>query len=342
MKSKNLLLSIIGFVLVFSCSKKEDGIKPSGNEQQDILVANSDAGSSLGIKGANWACPGDNYSTGNLVLSGLSSGNSYATNKSFAQSMASQFSSKVGANTIRIPINISTVNTSYWNNYKGVIDGILANGSKVIIAYWHENTSNGYVTDWTGFKNMWTTVCNAYASNSNVYFEIMNEPFGYSTNDLLNMYQTWLSDHSNATRSRVLCGGTGYDDHVSNIGGDSRISGCLYSQHIYAYWTTHTTTGAWQSDIQGRIGSSNYSKTVISEMGCTMNSGLNFYGSSSTNNEVCYFQGVANACRNDGIAACYWPGERDSDSYSMCTRSGSTLTVVNTSGKNELGWAYGN
>jgi hypothetical protein len=330
-------------VFCFSCSKSDDLVKSTDTSGDVPAIHSKSTGSSLGIKGVNWACQGDNYSSSSLVLSGLSSGNSYATNKSTATTIASQFSSLLGANTVRIPINYPTVNTSsYWSAYKGIIDGILASGMKVIICYWTESSSYGYVTNWTNFISMWTTVINAYGSNSNCYFEICNEPYSYSTSDLISMYSSWLSQFSSVPRSRVLCGGTGYCDHVVNIGGNSAISGCLYSQHVYGYWASYTTNGAWKSYIEGRIGSSNYSKTVITEMGCTMNSGLSFYGTASTNVEVCYLQGVGNACRNDGIAACYWPGLRSGDSYSMTTLSGTTLSIVNTSGAQQLGWAYGN
>jgi len=155
------------------------------------------------------------------------------------------------------------------------------------------------------------------------------------------MYQSWLRDHINAPRGRVLCSGTGYSDRVANIGGDSRISGCLCSQHIYGYWASGSLS-YWYNNLISRVGSSNFSKTVVTESGCTMNSGKNFYGGSSSDNEVCYFQGVCNCCRDKGIAICYWPGVRDGDSYAMCTRNGTSLSVVNTSGKNELNWGYGN
>jgi len=337
---KKIFLFSLSLAFLLSCSKEK--IEEQENSSSITPKARYSTAAVANIKGANWACPGDNYQSGYLALSGLGPGDSYNTNKAFAQNIASQLSSKVGANTVRIPCNIVTVNDqANWARYRGVIDGILANGSKVIIAYWHETTANGYVTDWNGFKNMWTGVCDNYQGNPNVYFEIMNEPYGYSTNDLLNMYKTWLADHPGVTRGRVLCGGTGYDDNVKNIGGDSRISGCLYSQHIYGYWSSGDLS-YWYNNLLNRIGSANYSKTVITEAGCTMNSGLNFFGTTSSNNEVNYFQGVCNASRDKGMAICYWPGVRDGDSYAMCTRSGSTLNQTNSSGKNELNWGYGN
>jgi hypothetical protein len=333
---RRILFLLIGSVFVFSCSKKE-GLIP-----QEISNSGNMLKSTNSFKGVNWADARDNFQSGWVLPSGILSSDSYSTVKSHAQTICSNFQSKLGANTVRIPINYPTV-SQWWSNYKGTIDGALAQGMKVIIGYWCESTSTGYVTNWSNFISMWTTVVNAYSSNSNVYFEIINEPHGYSTtNDLLNMYQSWLSQFSSVPRSRVLCDGTGYSDHVSTIGGDSRISGCLLSVHDYAYWGSYTTNGAWYNDISGRVGS--YSgNTIVTEFGCTMNSGLNFYGTSSTNNEVCYLQGVANYMRDKGMGGCYWPGLRDGDSFSITTRNSDySLNVVNTSGVNEVKWAWGN
>jgi endoglucanase len=138
-------------------------------------------------------------------------------------------------------------------------------------------------------------------------------------------------------------GGTGYCDHVSNVGGDSRVSGCLFSQHIYPWWASHATNGAWASDLAGRVG--NYSSsTIITEYGCPMTTGLNYYGTSSTDNTICFMQGVCNQCRNTGMGSCYWPGLRDGDSYSLTTLNYSnySLSVNNASGVSEVKWGWGN
>ena len=330
---RKILLSILGLVFLFACSK--DDVP----KQADLMPAYTLKAGAAGIKGVNWADARDNYNSGWVLPTGVSASNSYSTIKSHAQTICSQFVSKLGANTVRIPINPPTV-AQFWSNYKGTIDGARAAGMKVIICCWTASNTIGYVTDWTAFLNMWATVTNSYGGDSSVYFEILNEPYSYSTNDLLNMYSSWLSSFSSIPRSRVLCGGTGYCDNVSNIGGDSRISGCLLSQHIYPFWATHNVSG-WMQDLSGRIGSY-ASRTVVTEFGCPQNTGLQFYGTSSSDNNVCFFQGIANQCRGYGISCCYWPGLRDGDGYSMTTLNYSTyaLTIVNSTGVQELKYAY--
>jgi hypothetical protein len=333
---RKVVFSLVVLVFIYSCSKKDEIIQQESSNSHISLKATSS------FKGVNWADARDNYNSGWVLPSGILSGDSYSTIKSHAQTICSNFQSKIGANTVRIPINPPTV-SGFWNSYKGTIDGALAQGMKVIICCWTESGSIGYVTNWNNFINMWTTVINTYGSNSNCYFEILNEPYSYSKNDLLNMYASWLSQFSSIPRSRVLAGGTGYCDNVNNIGGDSRISGCLLSQHIYPWWASYSTNGAWYNNISGRIG--NYAgRTVITEYGCPMNTGLNYYGTASTDNNICFMQGVCNYMRNNGVGSCYWPGLRDGDGYSLTTLNYSTytLSVVNTSGVNQVKWGWGN
>ena len=288
--------------------------------------------------GVNWADARDNYNSGWVLPSGITASMSYATIKANAQTICSNFQSKLGANTVRIPINPPTV-SGWWSNYKGTIDGALAQGMKVIVCCWTESSSVGSVTNWTNFISMWTTVTNAYLSNSSVYFEILNEPYSYSTSSLISMYNSWLSTFSSVPKGRVLIGGTGYDDNVNNVGGS--FTSCLLSQHIYPWWASYTTNTGWYNNLSGRC-NTYASRTIVTEFGCVQNSGLNFYGTSSTDNNVCFFQGVTNYTRAKAMGCCYWPGLRDGDSYSMTTRNSNySLNVVNASGVSQLKWGWG-
>ena len=139
-----------------------------------------------------------------------------------------------------------------------------------------------------------------------------------------------------------MVGGTGYDDNLANVGGDSRVSGCLFSQHIYPWWSNFSTNGQWSTNLANRIGSYAGS-TIITEFGCTMNSGLNFYGTSITDNNVCFLQGVCNKMRSAAMGGCYWPGLRDGDTFSLTQRNSDySLSVVNSSGVAEVKYGWGN
>src|SRR4051794_37974130 len=141
------------------------------------------------FRGVNWADARDNFVNGVLYVSGLSSSDTYASASTVANQVVGQLYSITGANTVRMPINEPTV-SSYWGTYTGAIDVALTKG-KVILAYWA--VSNGKPANTTTFNQMWDTVVAKYGSNANAYFEVINEPYGYTSTDLNNFYNTWLN-----------------------------------------------------------------------------------------------------------------------------------------------------
>jgi hypothetical protein len=102
------------------------------------------------IKGVNWADPGDNFQSGVIYVSGLSSSDTYASASTVADRVVGQFVSLLGSNTVRMPINEATV-SSYWSTYTGAIDTALTKG-KVILCYWA--VSNGKPANMTSYWNV--------------------------------------------------------------------------------------------------------------------------------------------------------------------------------------------
>lgn len=296
------------------------------------------AASSSGIHGVNWADQRDNYADDNLVLSGLSTSDSYSTVKTKAGIIISAFRDQLGANTVRIPVNPYTVSGSWWNSYKGAIDKALEMNFKVILGYWEgPNNKDGKVDNLSNFWNMWTKLINEYGDDSGAYFEIMNEPFGYSQKDWGNLCAEWLSRYSSIPHGRILIGGTGYDDNVTGMGADSRFSNCLLSQHIYPYWNTKLTTeSAWRAELNKRIG--NYAdRTVITEFGTEMDTtyGVFNYGdANSSDHRIAFMRAVTSYIHDNNMGATIWPGLRNGDSYSVMRLNGSgtgiSLALNNT------------
>ncbi|HWT75391.1 MAG TPA: RICIN domain-containing protein [Mobilitalea sp.] len=291
------------------------------------------------IKGVNWADPSDNFKTGVLYVSGLSSTDTYSSAATVADKVISQFMTLTGSNTVRMPINEATV-SSYWSTYTGAIDTALSKG-KVILCYWA--ASGGAPANMTNYWSMWNTVTSKYGSNSNCYFEPMNEPYGYTAANLCTLYETWVSTYSSITKSRIILDGSGYAENLSTVGADTNLSSCLLGVHDYAYWTSYSTEGGWQNDLATRVGSYS-SRVVMTEWGAPMTTGVN-YNQTSSANEVCYIRGISNQLRAWSAGSCYWPGLRDGDSYSLTTKTGSgsgiTLTLNNTSGLDRLKYAWG-
>lgn len=305
------------------------------------------------FRGMNWAVLGDNFSTGPLVVQGLSQSDSNATVRAKANALYDDMASTMGVNTVRLPINTHTVaNTTWWNAYRGAIDAATARGFKVILAYWEDGAaSGGKITNLAAWNTMWSSVTNTYGSNTNVYFEPMNEPHGYGSAEWRNVAANWLSYHTSAVPGRVLIGGTGYSQDLRDVCNDSRFNSTLLSFHHYAFFYSPMTYDAFRSHIQTRLGNC-ASRAVATEFGAAMHTGLNYGDANSTENFVRHIRAMAQVMRENQMGGTYWPalggkptGSLGYDGYSMFSLSGSgtnlNLTVRNTSGADRIRYAWG-
>jgi hypothetical protein len=295
------------------------------------------------IRGVNWpaddvAVSGGNYQSGPVVISGLSTSDTPAEAESAAETITSGLYADTGGNTVRIPINEATVSSStYWPVYEAAINGMRAEGN-VIITYWAYQ--NGEPANMTDYWDMWDTVVSDFGGDANVFFEPINEPYGYSTAaDLVDdIYNPWLSDYSSVPRNRVLLDGLGYADNVAAIG--ALVSGTLLSVHDYSWYSsTATTESEWESQLSGEIGG--YAdRTVMTEWGAAMTTGVD-YDSACGSAVTCFVQGASEEARELGLGTLYWPGIGTGDTYRMYTLSGTSLTLTNQSGLDQLQNSWG-
>jgi hypothetical protein len=298
------------------------------------------------FRGVNWADSRDNFQSGVLYVSGLSSSDTYNSALATGTSVMTQFVSKLGANAVRMPINEATV-SGYWATYTGAIDAVLSKGS-VILCYWDSAKTNK-PPDMTAFWNMWKTVVDKYGGNADVYFEVFNEPNMYSTSDLISLYSSWLAQFPTVPKTRVILDGTGNAQNVPNIGSASALDGCLLAVHDYSFFgsDTWTTESQWVSQFKGEVG--NYAdRTVCTEWGGPMSpgskNGVSYdsldYSKSPTNYFEAYIRGISSQLRAWNMGSFYWAGLKDGDWYSMTTRSGTganlVLSVPNQSGLAQL------
>ena len=303
------------------------------------------------FRGVNWADSRDNFQSGVLYVSGLSSSDTYASASATGTSVMTQFVSKLGANAVRMPINEATV-SNYWATYTGAIDAVLSKGI-VVLCYWDSAKTNK-PPDMNAFWNMWKTVTDKYGGNANAYFEIFNEPNMYSTTDLISLYSSWLTQFPTVPKSRVILDGTGDAQNVPNIGSASALASCLLAVHDYSFFGSDTMTSAsqWVSQFKGEVG--NYSdRTVCTEWGGPMSpgskNGVSYgsldYSKSPTNYFEAYIQGMSSQLRAWNMGSFYWAGLKDGDWYSMTTKSGTgsatTLSVSNQSGLDQMQNAWG-
>ena len=300
------------------------------------------------FKGVNWADTRDNFVNGVLYVSGLSATDTYSSANTVGNQVVGQLYTITGGNTVRMPINEPTVAT-YWSTYTGAIDAALSKGN-VILAYWAY--ANGKPASTTTFNQMWDTVVAKYGSNANAYFEVINEPYGYSNTDLDNFYNAWLTRYPSVPRGRVILDGAGLAQNVSAVGSDSRLNNTLLAAHDYSFFAGYEDENEWANHLASYIGSY-ASRTVVTEWGGPMGpgskNGVNYdtidYSIPSGSFFADYIRGVSSELRTLGVGSVYWPGLRDGDWYSLTSKTGTgssiKLALVNQSGLTRLQYAWG-
>lgn len=332
---KLFIVSLLLTVLFGGCSK-DSGKNEDGPEEETSEDAWKNIDFSQPIRGVNWADERDNFVDDVLVLSGLTSGDGYYMVQTDAQLVIKGFIENMSANTVRLPVNYSTVNSTWWNGYKGAIDKAIEKGMRVILAYWEsESFKDGKVDNNSEFWTMWSKIIADYGQNKGVYFEVINEPYGYSLTELTDIYAKWLENYPDIPHERVLLGGKGYSEDVTGVGADSRFSNCLLSLHNYAFWANRTAE-EWRTDWLSRIG--DYaSRTVVTEFGSTMTQGKDYSTLEEGDNEIDYIQASTSVFKENNIQSIYWPGLRNGDWYSIQTLNKSIFKMY-TSNESGLYW----
>jgi len=304
------------------------------------------------FRGMNWARQGDNFTTGTLVLDGLSGSDSYATVRAKADAVYAGMANLLGVNTVRLPVNTHTVGSSWWNAYRGAIDAATDRGFKVILAYWEDGAaSGGRITNMAAFNSMWDTVVAQYGANDLVHFEPMNEPHGYSASEWLNVAANWVNARPSVPRGRILIGGTGFSQDLRPVCGDSRFNGTLLSFHFYTFFYGQHDYAGWRDTAETRLGSC-ASRAVVTEFGAPMDTGLDYGNPTSSDNFVRYIRAITDTMRDNDMGGTYWPAlggkvtaGQNHDWYSMFARGGSgtnlSLSIRNASGADRLRHAWG-
>jgi endoglucanase len=290
----------------------------------------------------NWAVNGDNFQTGPLLLSGIfSTDTTYAEVKARATAVENAFTDLLKANSFRMPINEPTVNTaSSWNNYQAIIDVGVAKNMKVILGYWAENTGIGMPADINAWYTMWQAVIDDYLASPTVYFDIHNEPHGYSQQAWIQQVKDWMAKFPNVPADRIIVAGTGWDDNVTTSG--AAFPGMIVEVHDYVFNASFTTPAQWGNELMSRIGSY-ANRTLVGEWGTGVTESFNPQASSFDVGQA-FMVGFADAIHDHQMGSCWWPGlwaiPGNTSSWSLLSmnRSGNSVTysVQNQSALSEI------
>jgi len=281
------------------------------------------------VRGVNWGDPRDNFVCGNLLPSGIYAGESYSTILSKSSAITTRLSSLTGANTIRLPVNVDTVTGSFWTSYYATIDAAVAQGLNVILSQWDQCNSRDGLLD-PNWQGLWDRVIARYGTNDQVLFEIMNEPFGYTASAWLNAAASWIARYPQVPRARIIVSGPGYNDNAFAAGRDSRFAGTLLSIHHYAFWQAPQSYTAWRTQTRSKVAEF-ASRTIFTEIGTFMTTGLNFNNTSATANEILYMRGITDEFNALGVGSVYWPGLRAGDPYALTTITGAAQNGAGSS-----------
>ena len=289
------------------------------------------------MRGGNWADGRDNYVDGWIIPSGLTASSTTAQAASKAHQIALDIKGITDSNgrIVRMGINPQSVaDATWWPRITACVDQLNTDGVDVILACWEGTNKDGLVD--ANWKTMWQKVASKYGSNSQVWFEPMNEPFGYSTSGLISLYNDYLS-WIGKSQDRIILDGTGYSDHVGTIG--ASFPNCKLGLHIYPWYGSYTNETSWKNELIARIGGYQ-ERTIITEMGAPATTGLNYAASSSDVN-IAFIRGVTAQARAYTIGICYWPSHRDGDSYRLFNNtSGGGFTNTSLKDRLRYGWNF--
>lgn len=321
-----------------------------------------------GLKGVNWAERTDNFQRGWVIPTGLSRSDSYKIVYAKAEAILKGFRTE-GANTVRLPINLPTVldeKPSWWPRYRGAINAALALHMKVILSYWDSSNSGTIddpklgplgpllrgligppltnLNDYVGFDKMWQKVLTDYGNQSNVFFEIMNEPDGYSGRQWDSLADQWvskfLSEFPDVPADRIIVSAArnssaprkclgGMQNDLSLVGNDPKLAGTLLSVHYYNWCGGFNDAGLFDQLVAPYIGHGvvidEFGTTVVTKKGVPVNFSRPSINESqrcsnknqlSSDKNISYMQELT-CYLHAGFGAVYWPGLRATDRYSV-------------------------
>ncbi len=279
------------------------------------------AAETAGLHCFNWADAGDNFQKGALVLTGLGATDSYDTVLASSNAIISGFQKVLSATAFRMPINETTVNTATtWAAYKGIFDAAISQNMKVIVAYWLPPGSN-HIADMTTWNTMWSTVVAAYGTNDLVYFDVFNEPSGYTAASFITLVQQWMTANPSVPANRVIVAGTTTDIDVIQQG--AALPNCLLSLHIYD--SVGNTVVAAENALKTHAGQY-YNRTIVTE----------YTGASL------FLQGITTQMKAYGMGSCYWAGLEGTGGVAKLSGTAPNYTVVVNNAANltliQSGW----
>ena len=272
------------------------------------------ATSTAGWHGGNWSSFVGLTTNVIQYPDGITSSTTPAEATNVARTIACDYKS-VGINFVRFPVNPATV-TGNWQVTQACIDELLAEGLTVNIGCWYvddgvNNNGTGLIPNINTWSNMWKTVDGVYGGNNNVYYEPVNEPWGYSESGLLNVYTNFLGYSLTKSPSYYILDISG-NCTITNIGTDSHFNSCYLCWHNYAA-ANRTNTIEDTNYLYKYVG--HYaSRTVMNEMGAITTNGLDYLDeSTNANYNIVFVRAMCAECSSWPMGFAWFPAHQTRD-----------------------------
>lgn len=230
---------------------------------------------------------------------------------------------------MRLPINVETANDpASLEKLKGYVDQF--SGGYAIICMFdtllpgQTGHGDGLPNDLSAMGAAWANINAVFASYPNVYYEIFNEPFGYSKSDpvaYVNDMET-IINVAGLDYNKCILDGMGYADNI-NLVASGGWSGYL-AYHFYPTWLPagQTTQSNYSNLAQAALGSWGQ-KTFVTEFGANLSFNNNCYDTyvDGTHPDINTLRGLDDALRalkakgHGVLGAFVWHGWNNGDTY---------------------------
>jgi len=296
------------------------------------------------LRGMNWADPNGNSALSRVLLpSGLTASMTTAQATTMGTSIANAVKAS-GGTTIRIPISYGTTsNSTYWPKYQAAINAVVSAGCNVDLCFWlaSSGTLNNGTDTTANWQATWDAVNAVYKNNSKVYYEPLNEPYGYSATDLNNVYAGFISRYAPSTW-KCIFDGTGYATNVPAVGADSRMNNQYLGLHRYFWFNTSSSSWSDSYNNTSTDTGSYASRTVITEMGVETLRTVDFFWQwqPGLQPDVAFLTGTCAYVHDNSMGSIAWSGVNDPDSYRWFMAS-NNLIEVNPGVANMFRYSWG-
>jgi len=235
-----------------------------------------------------------------------------------------------GFDSIRIPVNKETADSSIQlNRMKDYVDAI---GGHALICMFDDNENDvhgdghgdGLVNDLQELTTAWGKIHDVFSSYNEVFYEIFNEPFGYTTAAVYLDHMSQIISGAGLPTERTVLDGLSYASDLKGLVAEGYQG--LLAYHFYPMWlpsgqrSEHNFSEFFQAELSGLA-----SRTFVTEFGGALNvAGNPHYASADPETQfgnVNVLRGLHCAykrleARGEVIKGSYhWHGWHNDDSY---------------------------